>query len=107
MKDRGQDISPIDRVKSSRHPDRPYLLDYVSLLFSDFYELHGDRKFADDPAMICGFATFHNEPVIVIATIIGEGGSGGALGIAVADRVLMQENAYYSVISPENCSTIK
>ena len=47
MKDRGQDISPIDRVKSSRHPDRPYLLDYVSLLFSDFYELHGDRKFAE------------------------------------------------------------
>ena len=186
MKDRGQDASPVDRVKLSRHQDRPYFLDYVSLLFSDFNELHGDRKFADDPAMICGFATFHNEPVIVIghqkgrnlksrqqrnfgmtkpegyrkalramrlaekfnrpiltfvdtpgaypgvdseergvaeaiahnlremsrlrapiiATIIGEGGSGGALGIAVADRVLMQENAYYSVISPENCSTI-
>jgi acetyl-CoA carboxylase carboxyl transferase subunit alpha len=181
-----QGMSPIDRVKLSRHPDRPYLLDYVSLLFSNFYELHGDRKFADDPAMICGFATFHNEPIAVIghqkgrdlksrlqrnfgmakpegyrkalrvmrlaekfnrpiltfvdiqgaypgvdseersvaeaiaynlremsrlrvpiiATIIGEGGSGGALGIAVADRVLMQENAYYSVITPENCSTI-
>jgi len=186
VKDRGQDTSPVDRVKLSRHQDRPYFLDYVSLLFSDFNELHGDRKFADDPAMICGFATFYNEPVIVIgqqkgrnlktrqqrnfgmtkpegyrkalramrlaekfnrpiltfvdtpgaypgvdseergvaeaiahnlremsrlrapiiATIIGEGGSGGALGIAVADRVLMQENAYYSVISPENCSTI-
>ena len=61
-----QGMSPIDRVKLSRHPDRPYLLDYVSLLFSNFYELHGDRKFADDPAMICGFATFHNEPITVI-----------------------------------------
>jgi acetyl-CoA carboxylase carboxyl transferase subunit alpha len=181
-----QGMSPIDRVKLSRHPDRPYLLDYVSLLFSNFYELHGDRRFADDPAMICGFATFHNEPITVIghqkgrnlksrlqrnfgmakpegyrkalrvmrlaekfnrpiltfvdiqgaypgvdseersvaeaiahnlremsrlrvpiiATVIGEGGSGGALGIAVADRVLMQENTYYSVITPENCSTI-
>src|SRR5215813_256627 len=186
MATHGKDISPIDRINLSRHPDRPYLHDYVSLLFSNFRELHGDRKFADDPAMICGFATFHNEPVIVIghqkgrnlksrqqrnfgmtkpegyrkalramrlaekfnrpiltfvdtpgaypgvdseergvaeaiahnlremsrlrapiiATIIGEGGSGGALGIAVADRVLMQENAYYSVISPDNCSTI-
>lgn len=186
MKDPGQIISPVDRVKLSRHPDRPYLLDYVSLLFSKFSELHGDRRISDDPAMICGFATFHDEPVIVIGhqkgrdlksrqrhnfgmakpegyrkalrvmqlaekfsrpvltfvdtpgaypgvdseernvaeaiahnlremarlrtpiitTIIGEGGSGGALGIAVADRVLMQENAYYSVISPENCSTI-
>jgi acetyl-CoA carboxylase carboxyl transferase subunit alpha len=162
------------------------LLDYVSLLFSEFSELHGDRRIADDPAMICGFATFHDEPVVIIghqkgrdlksrlqrnfgmakpegyrkalrvmrlaekfnrpiltfadtpgaypgvdseersvaeaiahnlremsrlrtpiiATVIGEGASGGALGIAVADRVLMQENAYYTVITPENCSTI-
>jgi len=183
---RKQDISPVDRVKLSRHPDRPYLLDYAPFLFSKFYELHGDRRIADDPAMICGFATFHNEPVVIIghqkgrnlksrlqrnfgmakpegyrkalrvmrlaekfnhpiltfvdtqgaypgvdseernvaeaiahnlremsrlrtpiiATVIGEGGSGGALGIAVADRVLMQENAYYTVITPENCSTI-
>jgi acetyl-CoA carboxylase carboxyl transferase subunit alpha len=186
MQASGQDISPLDRVKLSRHPARPYFLDYVSLLFSNFSELHGDRRIADDPAIICGFATFHNEPVAIIghqkgrnlksrqqrnfgmakpegyrkalrvmrlaekfnrpiltfvdtqgaypgvdseernvaeaiahnlremarlrvpiiATIIGEGGSGGALGIAVADRVLMQENAYYSVITPENCSTI-
>jgi acetyl-CoA carboxylase carboxyl transferase subunit alpha len=186
VKDRGQDMAPVDRVKLSRHPDRPYLLDYVSLLFSKFSELHGDRRIADDPAMICGFATFHDEPVVVIghqkgrdlksrlqrnfgmakpegyrkalrvmrlaekfnrpiltfadtpgaypgvdseersvaeaiahnlremsrlrtpiiATVIGEGASGGALGIAVADRVLMQENAYYTVITPENCSTI-
>ncbi len=186
VKDRGQDILPVDRVKLSRHQDRPYFLDYVSLLFRNFCELHGDRQFADDPAMVCGFATFHDEPVIVIGqqkgrnlktrqernfgmakpegyrkalrvmqiaekfnrpiltfvdspgaypgvdseersvaeaiahnlremarlraptitTIIGEGGSGGALGIAVADRVLMQENAYYTVITPESCSTI-
>jgi acetyl-CoA carboxylase carboxyl transferase subunit alpha len=183
---RKQDISPVDRVKLSRHPDRPYLLDYVPFLFSKFSELHGDRRIADDPAMICGFATFHDEPVVIIghqkgrdlksrlqrnfgmakpegyrkalrvmrlaekfnrpiltfadtpgaypgvdseersvaeaiahnlremsrlrtpiiATVIGEGASGGALGIAVADRVLMQENAYYTVITPENCSTI-
>src|SRR5215475_14860681 len=183
---RKQDMTPVDRVNLSRHPDRPYLLDYVSLLFSKFSELHGDRRISDDPAMVCGFATFHDEPVVIIgqqkgrnlktrqqrnfgyakpegyrkalrvmrlaekfnrpiltfidtpgaypgvdseersvaeaiahnlremsrlrvpiiATIIGEGGSGGALGIAVADRVLMQENAYYSVITPENCSTI-
>ncbi|HEV2664279.1 MAG TPA: acetyl-CoA carboxylase carboxyltransferase subunit alpha [Blastocatellia bacterium] len=186
MRARKQDISPVDRVKLSRHPDRPYLLDYAPFLFNKFSELHGDRRIADDPAMICGFATFHNEPVVIIghqkgrdlksrlqrnfgmakpegyrkalrvmrlaekfnrpiftfvdtqgahpgvdseernvaeaiahnlremsrlrtpiiATIIGEGGSGGALGIAVADRVLMQENAYYTVITPENCSTI-
>jgi acetyl-CoA carboxylase carboxyl transferase subunit alpha len=186
VEDREQDMSPVDRVKLSRHPDRPYLLDYVSLLFSEFSELHGDRRIADDPAMVCGFATFHGEPVVIIgqqkgrdlksrlqrnfgmakpegyrkalrvmrlaekfnrpiltfadtpgaypgvdseersvaeaiahnlremsrlrtpiiATVIGEGASGGALGIAVADRVLMQENAYYTVITPENCSTI-
>jgi acetyl-CoA carboxylase carboxyl transferase subunit alpha len=185
---RKQDISPVDIVKLSRHLDRPCLLDYVPLLFSKFSELHGDRRIADDPAMVCGIATFHDEPVVIIghqkaddhdlksrmqrnfgmakpegyrkalrvmrlaekfnrpiltfvdtpgaypgvdseersvaeaiaynlremsrlrtpiiATIIGEGASGGALGIAVADRVLMQENAYYSVITPENCSTI-
>jgi acetyl-CoA carboxylase carboxyl transferase subunit alpha len=181
-----QGMSSLDRVKLSRHPDRPYLLDYVPFLFSKFSEIHGDRRIADDPAIICGLATFHNEPVAIIghqkgrnlksrqqrnfgmakpegyrkalrvmqlaekfnrpiltfvdtqgaypgvdseernvaeaiahnlremsrlqtpiiATVIGEGGSGGALGIAVADRVLMQENAYYSVITPENCSTI-
>jgi acetyl-CoA carboxylase carboxyl transferase subunit alpha len=183
---RKQDISPVDIVKLSRHLDRPYLLDYVPLLFSKFSELHGDRRIADDPAMVCGIATFHDEPVVIIghqkgrdiksrlqrnfgmakpegyrkalrvmrlaekfnrpiltfadtpgaypgvdseersvaeaiaynlremsrlrtpiiATIIGEGASGGALGIAVADRVLMQENTYFTVITPENCSTI-
>jgi acetyl-CoA carboxylase carboxyl transferase subunit alpha len=185
---RKQDISPVDIVKLSRRLDRPYLLDYVPLLFSKFSELHGDRRIADDPAMVCGIATFHDEPVVIIghqkaddhdlksrmqrnfgmakpegyrkalrvmrlaekfnrpiltfvdtpgaypgvdseersvaeaiaynlremsrlrtpiiATIIGEGASGGALGIAVADRVLMQENTYFTVITPENCSTI-
>jgi len=56
---RKQGISPVDRVKLSRHPDRPDLLDYAPLLFSKFSEPHGDRRIADDPAMICGFATFH------------------------------------------------
>jgi len=63
---RKQDISPVDRVKLSRRPDRPYLLDYAPFLYSMFSELHGDRRIADDPAMICGFATFHNEPVVII-----------------------------------------
>jgi acetyl-CoA carboxylase carboxyl transferase subunit alpha len=162
------------------------MLDFVELLFPDFVELHGDRRFADDPALICGFALFHEKPVAiigqqkgrdtkqrryrnfgmpkpegyrkalrfmklaekfarpiftfidtpgaypgidaeergqaeaiarnlfemaklkvpVIVTIIGEGGSGGALAIGVGDRVLMFENAIYSVISPEGCAAI-
>lgn len=174
------------RVLLARHPQRPYTLDYIQLLFTDFTELHGDRRFADDPAIVCGFARFDGRPVMVVGhqkgrdtkqkllrnfgmtkpegyrkalrlmqlaakfhvpivtlvdtpgaypgigaeergqaeaiaynlkeipklrvpivvVIHGEGGSGGALAIAVGDRVLMQENAIYSVISPESCSSI-
>jgi acetyl-CoA carboxylase carboxyl transferase subunit alpha len=174
------------RVQLARHPRRPYTLDYLQTTFSDFNELHGDRLFAEDHAMVGGFARLgphkvmaigtqkgrdtkenilrnfgsaHPEgyrkalrlmkmadkfslPIVtlidtagaypgigaeerhiaeaiavnlremmllsvpVIAVIIGEGGSGGALGIGVADRVLIFENAYYSVISPEGCAAI-
>jgi acetyl-CoA carboxylase carboxyl transferase subunit alpha len=179
-------INAFDRVKLARHPDRPYTLDFVEMLFEDFVEVKGDRRFADDPAMICGFALFHGMPVgiigqqkgrdtkqrrhrnfgmpkpegyrkamrlmhlaekfkrpilsfvdtpgaypgidaeergqaeaiasnllemaklnvQIIVTIIGEGGSGGALGIGVGDKVLMLENAVYSVITPEGCAAI-
>ncbi|MFN0125886.1 MAG: acetyl-CoA carboxylase carboxyltransferase subunit alpha [Verrucomicrobiales bacterium] len=174
------------RVQISRHPGRPFMLDYVDKCFTDFLELHGDRHLGDDNAMPGGFATLdgircvvvghqkgrdtkenlkrnfgsaHPEgyrkalrlmrlaekfqlPVVslidtpgafpgveaeerniaeaiafnlremmrlatpVVAVVLGEGGSGGALGIGVADRVLMLENAYYSVISPEGCAAI-
>ncbi|MBC3785267.1 acetyl-CoA carboxylase carboxyltransferase subunit alpha [Spirosoma utsteinense] len=174
------------RVQLSRHPDRPYTLDYISLMCDQFIELHGDRTVRDDPAMVGGFceldgqtvlivgqqkgrntkqrqqrnfgmpnpegyrkalrlmklAEKFNKPIItlidtpgafpgleaeergqgeaiarnlkemfmltvpVICVVIGEGASGGALGIAIGDRVLMLENTWYSVISPENCSTI-
>jgi len=179
-------LSRYERVKLARHPDRPFTLDYIRILCSDWIELHGDRKFRDDPAIVGGWATLagrsvmiighqkgrgmkenllrnfgspHPEgyrkaerlmqlaakfgrpvvtlvdtqgaypgigaeergqaeaiarnlqvmaglPVPIVTVIIGEGGSGGALGIAVADRVLMLENAIYSVISPEGCAAI-
>ena len=174
------------RVLLARHPLRPHTLDYIAMLFSDFIELHGDRRFGDDAAMVGGFARFEGRSVMVvghqkardtkekirrnfgmpnpegyrkslrlmqlaakfrlpiisfidtpgaypgigaeergqaeaiaynlkeipklqvpiIVVIHGEGGSGGALAIAVGDEVLMQENAIYSVISPESCSSI-
>ena len=174
------------KTELARHPQRPYFLDYVERLFSDWSEVHGDRRFADDPALLCGMARFHGlevmllgtqkgrdakqrvlrnfgmanpegyrkalramklaekfkRPIIsfidipgaypglgaeergqgeaialnlremarlrvpTIAIITGEGGSGGALAIAVSDRVLMLENAIYSVISPEGCASI-
>jgi len=174
------------KTELARHPQRPYPMDFIDALFTDFSEIHGDRAFGDDPAMSCGMAYFHGEPVMVIgnlkgrtlkervarkfgspdpegyrkalramkiaekfnrpiftfidlaganpgigaeergqgeaiarnliemsrlrvptiATITGEGGSGGALALAVADRVLMLENAIYSVISPEGCASI-
>ncbi|MCA4900673.1 MAG: acetyl-CoA carboxylase carboxyltransferase subunit alpha [Bacteroidota bacterium] len=174
------------RVQLSRHPDRPYTLDYIYEITSDFIELHGDRNVADDKAMVGGLGTIDgqtfmligqqkgrntkqrqmrnfgmanpegyrkalrlmkiaekfNKPIItfidtpgafpgleaeergqgeaiarnlkemmmlkvpVICLIIGEGASGGALGIAIGDRVLMLENTWYSVISPESCSSI-
>jgi acetyl-CoA carboxylase carboxyl transferase subunit alpha len=174
------------RTELARHPERPYPMDFIEALFTDFSEIHGDRAFGDDAAMACGMAHFHGRPVMVvanlkgrtlkervarkfgspdpegyrkalramkiaekfdrpvftfldvaganpgigaeergqgeaiarnllemsrlrvptIATITGEGGSGGALALAVADRVLMLENAIYSVISPEGCASI-
>ena len=175
-----------ERVQLARHTDRPHTLDFVQRLFEDFNELHGDRRYADDAAIVCGFARFHGMPVAIvghqkgrdtkqrqlrnfgmpkpegyrkalrimklaekfdrpifcfidtpgaypgidaeergqaeaiaynlremakltvpiIVTVIGEGGSGGALAIGVGDQILMLENAIYSVISPEGCAAI-
>ena len=180
------DLSPWQRVQLCRHPKRPYSLDYIERIFTDFDELHGDRRFKDDQAIIAGTALLAGEPVMVIGQqkgrntkenlkrnfgcpnpegyrkalrlmemaekfnmpivtlvdtpgaypgigaeerhvaeaiavnirdmstlkvpiitiVIGEGGSGGALGIAVADSVMILENSYYSVISPEGCAAI-
>jgi acetyl-CoA carboxylase carboxyl transferase subunit alpha len=180
------DLTAWQRVQLARHPKRPYALDYFQTAFEGFSELHGDRLFSDDRAVVGGFARFDGEKVMVIGTqkgrdtkenilrnfgsahpegyrkalrlmrladrfdlpiitlidtagaypgigaeerhiaeaiavnlremmllrvpivavVIGEGGSGGALGIGVADRVLILENAYYSVISPEGCAAI-
>jgi acetyl-CoA carboxylase carboxyl transferase subunit alpha len=174
------------KTELARHPQRPQTLDYIDRLFTDWSELHGDRGFGDDPAIVCGMARFHGDEIMVIgtqkgrdmkqrvhrnfgtphpegyrktlrvmkiaekfrrpiftlvdtdgaypgihaeergqaeaiahnlremarlevpiiATVIGVGGSGGALAIAVADRVLMMENSIYSVISPEGCAAI-
>ncbi len=151
-------LLPWQRVQLSRHTDRPYTLDYVEELCSEFLELHGDRNFGDDPAIVGGLARFRGRPVVVvghqrgrtvaekvrrnfgmprpegyrkalrlfhlaerfhrpvlemaglrtpvIVLVIGEGGSGGALALGVGDRVLMQENACYSVITPEGCAAI-
>ena len=181
-----KNLTPWQRVQIARHTQRPFMLDYVALAFSEFNELHGDRHIGDDASMPGGFAMLgdrkcvvlghqkgrdtkenlkrnfgsaHPEgyrkslrlmkiaekfsmPIIalidtpgafpgigaeerniaeaiafnlremmllktpIIAVVIGEGGSGGALGIGVADRVIMMENAYYSVISPEGCAAI-
>src|SRR5690606_23083721 len=181
-----RNLKPWQRVQVARHPNRPSMLDYVELLFTEFTEIHGDRRFADDKAIVTGFAFFHGEPVAVVGhqkgrdtkskiyrnfgyakpegyrkalrvmklaekfnrpvivfvdtpaaypgieseergvaeaialnlremallevpiviLVSGEGGSGGALGIAVGDRVLMQEFSVYSVIPPEGCAAI-
>ena len=186
QRDLYDDLSVWQKVQLSRHPDRPYFLDYLDEVFEDFVELHGDRAFSDDPALVCGFARFEersvavighqkgrttkqkvhrnfgmakpegyrkacrimeladrfNRPVLtfidtpgaypgigaeergqseaighallvmsrlevpVIATVIGEGGSGGALALGVANRVLMLEYSTYSVITPEGCASI-
>ncbi|MBE9504170.1 MAG: acetyl-CoA carboxylase carboxyltransferase subunit alpha [Proteobacteria bacterium] len=175
-----------NRAKLSRHPSRPYTLDYIKLIFEDFIELHGDRNFKDDPAIVGGLATLDGETVViighqkgrdtkekifrnfgmpnpegyrkalrlmemaesfnkpiitfidtpgaypgigaeergqgeaiarnlremsmlkvpVICTVIGEGGSGGALALGIGDIVQMMENSIYSVISPEGCAAI-
>ena len=174
------------KTELARHPQRPQSLDYIERLFTHWNEIHGDRTFGDDPAIVCGMARFHGEEILVvgtqkgrdmkqrvyrnfgtphpegyrkalrvmqiaekfrrpiftlvdtdgaypgihaeergqaeaiahnlramarlqvpiIATVIGVGGSGGALAIAVADRVMMMENSIYSVISPEGCAAI-
>lgn len=179
-------LSPWQKTLVARHPNRPYTLDYVRGLFTDFQELHGDRRFADDPAMVCGMARFRGRPVAVVGhqkgrdtkqkiyrnfgmpnpegyrkalrvmrlaekfsrpiisfvdtpgaypgldaeergqaegiaynlremsrlrtpivvNVTGEGGSGGALAIAVGDRVNMLEHSVYSVITPEGCASI-
>jgi len=179
-------LTPWQRVQLARHPKRPYSLDYIGRIFTDFQELHGDRSYGDDQALIGGPAFFEGKPVMIIAQqkgrnvkdnlrrnfgmphpegyrkalrlmnlaerfrlpvisfidtkaayagvgseerhvseaiarnlremagltvpivglIIGEGGSGGALGIAVVDRLLVQQHAYYSVIPPEGCAAI-
>jgi acetyl-CoA carboxylase carboxyl transferase subunit alpha len=181
-----ENLSAFEKVKLARDKDRPYFLDYVQFLCTDFIEIHGDRKFADDPAIVTGFAYFGNRAVClvghqkgrdtkqklyrnfgmpkpegyrkalrvmqmaekfripiltfidtpgaypgidaeergqaeaiavnlremsrlrvpIIATVTGEGGSGGALAIGVADRVNMLEYSIYSVIAPESCSAI-
>src|SRR3981081_3136201 len=175
-----------ERTEMARHPQRPYTLDYIERIFTDWSEIHGDRGYGGDPAIVCGMARFHGEEVLIVghqkardtkqkvyrnfgmpnpegyrkalrvmqvaakfrrpiftfvdttgaypgwgaeqrgqgeaiarnlremaklrvpilAPITGEGGSGGALAIAAADRVLMMENAIYSVISPEGCASI-
>jgi acetyl-CoA carboxylase carboxyl transferase subunit alpha len=117
-----------DTVKVARHPDRPMFTDYLSLVFDEFVELHGDKFFGDDRALRTGFAKLDNFKLLVvghhkgkiaqnmlemsrlktpiICVVIGEGGSGGALGIGVGDRVAVLEFAYYSVISPEGCAGI-
>ncbi len=179
-------LSPWDRVQLARHPKRPHTSDYIKLMIENFIELHGDRRFADDKAVVAGFGYFRGMPVAVIghekgrgtqekiernfgmphpegyrkairvmklaqryrmplitfidtpgaypgigaeergqseaiaesmltmgylkvptvAVVIGEGGSGGALALGVADRICIMENAYYSVISPEGCAAI-
>ena len=179
-------LTPWQRIQIARHPERPYTLDYIHAMMTDFVELHGDRLFADDFAFVAGFAMIENIKVMVmghqkgrdtkdnirrnfgcahpegyrkamrlmemaqkfslpvvvlidtpgaypgvgaeergqaqaiaknirdmallktpvVAVIIGEGGSGGALGVGVADKVLMLEHSYYSVISPEGCASI-
>lgn len=179
-------MSAWQRLQIARHPQRPYLLDLVPRLFENFSEIHGDRGFADDPAIVCGMADYHGRPAMVIGhqkghdtkqrvernfgqakpegyrkalramrlaakfgrpilafidtpgaypgvdaeergqaeaialnlremvrlpvpiivTITGEGGSGGALAVAIGDRILMLENSVYSVISPEGCASI-
>jgi acetyl-CoA carboxylase carboxyl transferase subunit alpha len=180
------DLTPWQKVQLSRHPSRPYTLDYVEQLFTDWQELHGDRRFADDPAIVGGLAKYRGRSVLVVghqkgrttkekvtrnfgqaqpegnrkasrlfdtadrfglpiftfidtqgaypgigaeergqseaigaclaamsrarvpivATILGEGGSGGALALGVANKVLVLEYGTYSVISPEGCASI-
>jgi acetyl-CoA carboxylase carboxyl transferase subunit alpha len=186
VKDTYTRLTPWQVAQVARHPQRPYTLDYIAAIFTDFHEMHGDRSFADDPSIVGGLARFNGQPIMIIGhqkghdtkekvlrnfgmprpegyrkalrlmrtaekfglpvltfvdtpgafpgigaeergqseaigrnlfamaelkvpiitTVIGEGGSGGALAIAVADCVLMLQHAVYSVISPEGCAAI-
>lgn len=186
LEDIFKNLTPWERTQLSRHPSRPHAIDYIEKIVTDFHEVHGDRRFADDPSMITGFGYIDGQKVAVIgiekgrktqekikrnfgmanpegyrkalrimqlagqfqipvvtfvdtpgaypgigaeergqalaiaenleemfnikapiiSIIIGEGGSGGALGIAVADKVFMMEYSVYSVISPESCASI-
>jgi acetyl-CoA carboxylase carboxyl transferase subunit alpha len=179
-------LTPWQKVSVARHPQRPYILDLVGMIFDDFIEIHGDRRYADDPAMVTGMGWFNGRPVMIvghqkgrdtkqkiyrnfgmprpegyrkalrvmrmadkfskpifafidtpgaypgmdaedrgqaeaiaynireiaklrtpiIVSVTGEGGSGGALAIAIGDEILMMEHAIYSVISPEGCAAI-
>ena len=138
-------LTPAQISQISRHPQRPYTLDYIAALCTDFQELHGDRHYGDDHAIVGGLARFNGQSVVVIGhqkgrdtkekirrnfgmprpegyrkalyeltklrvpvicTVIGEGGSGGALAIAVGDYVNMLQYSTYSVISPEGCASI-
>ncbi len=181
-----QDLEPWEHITLARHEKRPYSLDYIETVFDEFLELHGDRRYGDDGAIVAGLAQFNGHPVAVvgqqkgrtaserkmrnfgmarpegyrkamrimqlaaklgrpiitlidtpgadcledsesrgiseaiatnqrdmfmlnvpvISVVLGEGGSGGAIGLGVADRVLMFEHAYYSVIAPESCAAI-
>lgn len=181
-----KDLTPQQIVQIARHPKRPYTLDFIEALTTDFMELHGDRRFGDDPALVCGFAFYKDRsvcilghqkgrttkerifrnfgqpnpegyrkalrimrlaekfrcPIItlvdtqgaapgvgaeergqaeaiaynlreismiripIVCVVIGEGGSGGALAVGVGDQVMMLENSFYSVISPEGCAAI-
>ncbi|MDR2884729.1 MAG: acetyl-CoA carboxylase carboxyltransferase subunit alpha, partial [Deferribacteraceae bacterium] len=185
-KDTYKNLTPTQKVQVARHPSRPYTLDYINFLFTDFVELHGDRVYGDDQAIIGGMAKFNGEPVMVVghqkgrntkeniarnfgmahpegyrkavrlfkmaskfkrpiitfidtpgaypglgaeergqaeaiakalfemallgvpmlSFVIGEGGSGGALGLGMGNRVIMLEHSVYSVISPEGCASI-
>lgn len=186
IKDIYDNLSPWERVQLSRHPQRPHTMDYIEKVITDFHEVHGDRRFSDDPSMVTGFGFLDGKKVAVIgiekgrktqdkivrnfgmarpegyrkalrimkmaaqfdipiitfvdtpgaypgigaeergqaqaiaenleemfgiktpivAVVIGEGGSGGALGIAIADKAFMMEYSVYSVISPESCASI-
>jgi acetyl-CoA carboxylase carboxyl transferase subunit alpha len=181
-----RDLEPWDHITIARHDKRPYSLDYIEMIFEEFMELHGDRRYGDDGAIVAGLARFEGAPVAVVGqqkgrtaaerkqrnfgmarpegyrkamrvmqfaarmrrpiitlvdtpgadcledsesrgiseaiatnqrdmfflgvpivtVILGEGGSGGAIGLGVADRVLMMEHSYYSVIAPESCAAI-
>src|SRR5918995_674865 len=128
-------LTPWQITQLARHPQRPYTLDYLPLVFTEFQELHGDRMYADDQAIIGGLARLSGTPVMIIGQqkgrdtkervrrnygmpkpegyrkarrlmLTGEGGSGGALAIGVCDRLMMLQYSVYSVISPEGCASI-